>query len=129
MLVGKLSIREKGFYLFGSRAGRRPVRVWVGRVDTAAELSGEPPEPIVGAAILSLREGMPFLSHVPFALSAMLAEPFEEMPPFDLSAINFEPKYLAWRQMWDRGQAEAAEEGPAEVYHNAVAHLMRMNRQ
>lgn len=129
MLPGKLNLREKGFYVFGSRTGRRPVRVWIGRVDTPAELSGEPPEPIVSTVIASMREGMPWLGHAPFALSALLSEPFEEGPAFDLTRANFEAGYLKWRRQWDAGQAEAWEEGPAEVYESALKHLMKMNRQ
>lgn len=128
MLVSE-AITERGFYRFGSRKGLRPVHLWVGRIDGPDELAGMSNEPVVSTILQSMREGMPRLGHAPFYMSALLAEPFEKVRPFDLEGQNFDAKYLEWRREWDAGDGGAWEVGPAEVYFNAIKTLMGKGKQ
>jgi hypothetical protein len=121
-------IEERRFYRFGSRKGHRPVRLWVGRIDGERDL-GATTEPVASCVVTSLTEGMPRLGHAPFYLSTMLADPFEPVPPFDLANLTFDAQYLSWRRDWDAGEGEAWDIGPAEVYHDAIRHLMAVGRQ
>ncbi|QYK42067.1 MAG: hypothetical protein KF887_02705 [Paracoccaceae bacterium] len=127
-MFGTDRIEERKFYRFGSRKGHRPVRVWVGRIDGVLEL-GATNEPIASCIVMALREGMPRLGHAPFYLSTMLADPFDIIPPFDLSGLTFDAQYQQWRREWDAGQAEAWEIGPTEVYSDMLRHLMDRGKQ
>jgi hypothetical protein len=128
MLPGDM-LAEGGFYTFGSRKGLRPVRLWVGRIDGMSELVPLPDEPVVHVSLMSMTEGMPKLGHAPFYLSALLAVPYQKVPPYDLSGMNFERQYLEWRHEWDAGVAGVWEEEPAEVYRDAIRHLMGKGKQ
>jgi hypothetical protein len=117
-------IDEKTYYSFGSAKGLKPVRVWVGRIDEPADLTGTPREPVISTIITALRDGMPFIGHAPFYLSALLSEPFQRIPPFDIDTSNFQAKYLDWRENWDLDEAGIWDIGPSEVYRDALSYLM-----
>lgn len=122
-------MREGGFYVIGSRAGLKPVRLWVGRIDGTSELVPLVREPVVHCALMSMTEGMPWLGHAPFYMSVLLAEPLQRVVPFDLPDAGFDAEYASWRQEWDAGVASVWEIGPAEVYRDAVRFLMGMRKQ
>ncbi len=122
-------IDERKFYSFGSVKGLKPVRLWVGRIDEPHDLSGGLKEPVISTMLTSLRDGMPFIEHAPFYLSTLLAEPFQQLLPFDLELGNFQKKYLEWREYWDLGETSVWDIGPAEVYRDAISYLMGMGKQ
>ena len=122
-------IDERRFYSFGSAKGLKPVRLWVGRIDEPSDLSGGLQEPVISTVLTSLRDGMPFIGHAPFYLSTLLAEPFQQLVPFDLELGNFQKKYIDWREMWDLGEASIWDIGPAEVYCDAISYLMGKGKQ
>ena len=122
-------IDEQKFYSFGSSKGLKPVRLWVGRIDEPADLPGKLQEPVISTILTSLRDGMPFIGHAPFHLSVLLAEPFQQVQPFELELGNFQKKYLDWRQGWGDGEAGVWDIGPAEVYRDAIGFLMGMGQQ
>jgi hypothetical protein len=122
-------IDERKYYSFGSSKGLKPVRLWVGRIDEPGDLPGRLTEPVISTILTSLRDGMPFIGHAPFHLSTLLAEPFQQVPPFDLELGNFQKKYLGWREDFDDGEASVWDIGPAEVYRDAIGYLMGMGKQ
>lgn len=122
-------IDEKAYYSFGSSKGLKPVRLWVGRIDEPSDLSGDLTEPVISTVLTSLRDGMPFIGHAPFYLSTLLAEPFQQVPPFELETGNFPRKYIDWRQGFDAGEASIWDIGPAEVYRDAISYLMGKGKQ
>jgi hypothetical protein len=122
-------IDERKYYSFGSGKGLKPVRLWVGRIDEPSDLSGNLQEPVVSTILTSLRDGMPFIGHAPFYLSTLLAEPFQQLVPFELDLGNFQKKYIEWRELWDLGEASAWDIGPAEVYRDAITYLMGKGKQ
>ena len=122
-------IDERNYYSFGSARGLRPVRLWVGRIDEPQDLSGNQQEPVVSTILTSLRDGMPFIEHAPFYLSTLLAEPFQQLVPFDLELGDFQKNYIDWRELWDLGEASVWEIGPAEVYRDAMQYLMGKRKQ
>jgi hypothetical protein len=118
------TLREETCYRWGSLTGAKPVLVWVGRIDSSIDLKMQSPEPVVSCIVRSMREGMPTLNLVPVVLSAMLSDPFERIPPFDVSDVNFEPSYRAWKRSFIAGEAEAWTMGPADVYAQAMRDLL-----
>lgn len=128
-MSGTRPIDERKYYSFGSAKGLKPVRLWVGRIDEPGDLSGRLTEPVVSTVLTSLRDGMPFIGHAPFHLSTLLAEPFQQIPLFDLELGNFQKKYLAWREDWDDGEVSVWDIGPAEVYRDAINYLMGKGKQ
>lgn len=128
-MFGSDKLHEREFYRFGSRSGRKPVLVWVGHIDEPTDLHQASVQPVVSCVVMSMREGMPRLSHAPFYLSALLEQPYEKIPPFDLSGLSFDRKYLEWRQDWDNGEGDAWDMGPAEVYYQAMTSLMERAKQ
>jgi hypothetical protein len=122
-------IDERKYYSFGSAKGLKPVRLWVGKIDEPGDLTGNMQEPVVSTVVTSLRDGMPFIGHAPFRLSALLAEPFQQLVPFELELGNFQKKYVEWRELWDLGEASVWDIGPAEVYRDAISYLMGKGKQ
>lgn len=122
-------IDEGKYYSFGSSKGLKPVRLWVGRIDEPSDLAGSLAGPVVSTVLTSLRDGMPFIGHAPFHLSALLAEPFQQVPPFDLDIGDFPKMHLQWRALWDLGEASTWDIGPAEVYRDAIRVLMGKGKQ
>ncbi|MGQ0567673.1 MAG: hypothetical protein ACT4OK_21770 [Gemmobacter sp.] len=122
-------IDERKFYSFGSAKGLKPVRLWVGRIDEPSDLTGQLQEPVVSTVVTSLRDGMPFIGHAPFLLSTLLAEPFQQLAPFELDLGNFQAQYIDWRELWDLGEASVWDIGPAEVYRDAITYLMGKGKQ
>ena len=122
-------IDEKKYYSFGSAKGLKPVRLWVGRIDEPGDLRGILTEPVISTVLTSLRDGMPFIAHAPFHLSTLLAEPFQQIPPFELDLGDFQKNYLAWREDWDDGETSIWSISPAEVYRDAISYLMGKARQ
>ena len=122
-------IDERKYYSFGSSKGLKPVRLWVGRIDEPTDLPGNLTEPVISTILTSLRDGMPFIGHAPFYLSTLLAEPFQQLPPFDLDLSNFQKKYIDWRELWEVGEASAWDVGPSEVYQDAISYLMGKGKQ
>jgi hypothetical protein len=122
-------IDERKYYSFGSSKGLKPVRLWVGRIDEPSDLRGNLQEPVISTILTSLRDGMPFIGHAPFHLSTLLAEPFQQVLPFDLELGNFQKKYIEWRELWDLGEASVWDIGPAEVYRDAISYLMGKGKQ
>lgn len=117
-------LHEGEFWRFGSLKARRPVHVWIGRIDEPSSLGNGAIEPIVSCVVVSMREGMPVLGHAPFWLSAMLSDPHEKMDPFEISVARFTDKYRDWRRAWNAGHSSAWEDGPAEVFYNAIGSLL-----
>lgn len=117
-------LREGTCYRWGSLTGAKPVHVWIGRIDSAADLSMRVAEPVVSSIVKSMREGMPTLNIVPVLLSAMLSDPFERIAPFDVTEIGFDGAYKTWRRAFEAGQADAWSMGPADVYAQAMRELM-----
>lgn len=117
-------LREGTCYRWGSLTGAKPVHVWIGRIDSPADLSLRVAEPVVSSIVKSMREGMPTLNIVPVLLSAMLSDPFERIAPFDVTDIGFEGAYRNWRRAFEAGQADAWSMGPADVYAQAMRELM-----
>lgn len=122
-------LHEKEFWRFGSLRARRPVHVWIGRIDEPADLGGNAIEPIVSCIVVSMKEGMPVLGHAPFFLSAMLSDPHEKIEAFDISKVNFADKYRDWRRAWNAGNASAWEDGPAEVFYQAIGSLLEKGKK
>ena len=118
------ALREGTCYRWGSLTGSRPVHVWIGRIDSPADLSMRVAEPVVSSIVKSMREGMPTLNIVPVLLSAMLSDPFEKIAPFDVTEIGFDGAYRNWRRAFDAGQADAWSMGPADIYAQAMRDLM-----
>lgn len=122
-------LQEKAFFSIGSHKGFKPVRIWIGRIDEPADLSGGLNEPVLSTIITALRDGMPFIAHAPFRLSTLLVEPYQKLPPFDLDTSEFRQKYIGWREDWDDKEASIWDIGPAEVYHDALQYLMGKRKQ
>ncbi len=124
-MFGADFLEERGFYRYGSLRARAPVHVWIGRIDEPGDLKNGAIEPVVGCIVMSMREGMPILGHAPFLLSAMLSDPHEKIAPLPGAPIaTFDMKYRDWRREWDAGNASAWEDGPAEVYYQAIGALL-----
>lgn len=122
-------LEEKAFFSFGSRKGLKPVRVWIGRIDEPADLGGTITEPVLSTMVTSLRDGMPYLAHAPFRLSAMLADPYQKLQPFDLDTSEFRQSYAEWRDSWENDENSVWSIGPAEVYRDALRYLMGQRKQ
>lgn len=117
-------LRDGRFYRFGSRAGLRPVHVYVGRIDDPADLNNLVLEPVVTTLVTSMRPEMPRLAVAPFLMSAMLMDPFESIGPFALDEFNFDESYLQWRAAFMAGDAPPWDIGPAQVYNKALRDML-----
>lgn len=128
-MSGTDPLREGECWRYGSLNGLADVRVWIGKIDQPADLGQGAIEPIVSCIVMSMSEGMPVLGHAPFFLSAMLSDPHDRIEPFDVSAIKYADKYRHWRKAWTDDDASAWEDGPAEVYYQAIGSLLERGKQ
>jgi len=122
-------IDEGKYYSFGSAIGLKPVRLWVGRIDEPYDLRSIRQEPVISTVVTSLRDGMPLIGHAPFYLSTLLAEPFQQLVPFEMDLADFQKQYINWREYWDLGEASVWDIGPSEVYRDAIRYLMGKGKQ
>ncbi len=119
-----VKLERGGYYVFGSSTGLKPVRTFVGKIDEPADLDNVVQEPVICMTLTSMREEMPVLGFAPFYLSALILEPAQKIPPFEIIETTFVQQYRRWRTHLNDEIDEIWDIPPAQVYRDAVQHLL-----